>query len=133
MGSSKTVTIAWRYHEDMERHYGLATGSRVDTERANPFDFVLGPESIKIAANYESDLEFALSSYLAPTSSSAEVYLPGAGWTGYNLMYNLAMSDQHVSLAAACNPSLAAPIIGTFRGNDATSTIRTEMKVSETV
>lgn len=46
----------------------------------------------------------------------AEVYLPGAGWRGYDPTLGLAVSDQHIPLVANGNPAHAAPITGTFRG-----------------
>lgn len=46
-----------------------------------------------------------------------EVYLPGAGWRGYDPSLGLAVTDRHVALAAAGIPLLAAPVAGTFRGN----------------
>lgn len=51
-----------------------------------------------------------------------EVYLPGAGWRGFDPSYGLAVADRHVALAAAAHPALAAPLVGTFRGQ-ADSTI----------
>lgn len=43
-----------------------------------------------------------------------EVYLPGAGWRGYDPTLGLAVSDRHVTLSASALPQDAAPIIGTF-------------------
>jgi transglutaminase-like putative cysteine protease len=64
----------------------------------------------------------------------AEIYLPNAGWRGYDPMYGLAVADQHIPVAAAATPSLAAPTTGTFRGTDASSTMTTgiHMSVRET-
>lgn len=47
----------------------------------------------------------------------AEVYLQGGGWRGYDPSQGLAVYTAHVSLAAAADPLLAAPISGTFRGS----------------
>jgi transglutaminase-like putative cysteine protease len=41
-----------------------------------------------------------------------EVYLPGAGWRGYDPLYGLATSDRHVALAASPIPKATAPIEG---------------------
>jgi transglutaminase-like putative cysteine protease len=46
----------------------------------------------------------------------AEAYLPGGGWRGYDPTQGLAVSQSHVAVAAAADPSLAAPITGTYRG-----------------
>ncbi|MCC6697220.1 MAG: transglutaminase family protein [Candidatus Hydrogenedentes bacterium] len=45
-----------------------------------------------------------------------EVYLPGGGWRGFDPSKGLAVSDQHVAIAAAPVPAGAAPVSGTFRG-----------------
>ncbi len=42
----------------------------------------------------------------------AEVYLPGAGWRGYDPTHGLAVADRHVALAASALPSYAAAVSG---------------------
>ncbi|MEB3260825.1 MAG: transglutaminase family protein [Cyanobacteriota bacterium] len=54
----------------------------------------------------------------------AEVYLPGAGWRGYDPSLGLAVADGHVALAATPDHRLAAPVSGSFRGTGTTSTMR---------
>lgn len=46
----------------------------------------------------------------------AEVYLPGAGWRGYDPTMGLAVSNRHIAVAASPNPAYAAPTFGTFTG-----------------
>jgi len=60
----------------------------------------------------------------------AEVYLPGAGWRGYDATQGLAVADRHVAVAAAAVPQLAAPISGTFRGTGVFSSIQPEIEVT---
>jgi transglutaminase-like putative cysteine protease len=48
----------------------------------------------------------------------AEVYLPGAGWRGFDPTHGLAVADRHVAVAASTDPQLAAPVTATFRGNN---------------
>lgn len=45
-----------------------------------------------------------------------EVYLPGAGWRGYDPTQGLAVADRHVVLAASAFSRNAAPISGNLRG-----------------
>ncbi|WP_448562732.1 transglutaminase family protein [Trichothermofontia sp.] len=45
-----------------------------------------------------------------------EVYLPGAGWRGYDPTHGLAVAAGHVALVASPYPHLCAPISGRFRG-----------------
>ena len=46
----------------------------------------------------------------------AAVYLPGAGWRGYDPTNGLAVADRHVTLVASALPRHAAPVSGTFHG-----------------
>ncbi len=53
----------------------------------------------------------------------AEVYLPGAGWRGYDPSLGLAVADGHVALCSAPDHRLAAPVSGSYRGTGVASTI----------
>jgi transglutaminase-like putative cysteine protease len=59
----------------------------------------------------------------------AEVYLPGAGWRGFDPSLGLAVADGHVALAATPDHRLAAPVTGSFRGTGATSEMRYDLTV----
>ncbi len=52
----------------------------------------------------------------------AEVYLPGAGWRGFDPSRGSLTSDEYISVAAAQRSQDAAPTLGSFRGV-ATSTM----------
>lgn len=43
-----------------------------------------------------------------------EVYLPGAGWRGFDPTRGLAVSDRHIALVASPFPQQAAPVSGHF-------------------
>ncbi len=45
----------------------------------------------------------------------AEVYLPGAGWLGFDPTQGLLVADQHITLVTTANPALAAPVTGKLR------------------
>jgi transglutaminase-like putative cysteine protease len=51
----------------------------------------------------------------------AEVYLPGAGWRGYDPSLGLAVAEGHVVLAAAPDHRLAAAVSGRYRGTGVAS------------
>jgi transglutaminase-like putative cysteine protease len=57
----------------------------------------------------------------------SEVYLPGAGWRGFDPTEGLAVADRHVALASGLQPVSAAPTDGTFRGNGASSTLDSQI------
>ena len=61
----------------------------------------------------------------------AEVYLPGAGWRGYDPTQGLAISDRHIPLVATAIPRHAAPIKGTFRGIGATSQMEFHVSIAK--
>lgn len=56
----------------------------------------------------------------------AEVYLPGAGWRGFDPSSGIATGNEHLALAAGRVSALAAPVEGTIRGSD----VRTRMEAS---
>lgn len=41
-----------------------------------------------------------------------EIYLPGAGWRGFDPTHGLAVADRHLAIAASALPQYAAPVIG---------------------
>lgn len=47
-----------------------------------------------------------------------EIYLPGAGWRGFDPSSGLAVADDHISVATAPSPEGAAPVSGTYGGGD---------------
>jgi transglutaminase-like putative cysteine protease len=59
----------------------------------------------------------------------AEVYLPGAGWRGYDPTHGLAVADRHIAIAAAPDPLNAAPVIATYRGDSVETELRAEVSV----
>lgn len=58
-----------------------------------------------------------------------EVYLPGAGWRGYDPTQGLAVADRNISLVASAIPENAAPVSGGFRGVGVRSKMRTELLI----
>ncbi len=57
-----------------------------------------------------------------------EVYLPLAGWCGFDPTHGLPVQDAHVALAAAAEPAGAAPIEGSFFGS-ASSSLQAEVSI----
>jgi transglutaminase-like putative cysteine protease len=51
-----------------------------------------------------------------PSHAWAEIYLPGAGWKGFDPTNGILAADLHVRVAVARHPSQATPVAGTFAG-----------------
>lgn len=60
----------------------------------------------------------------------AEVYLPGAGWRGYDPTIGLAVSNGHVAVAASPTPGFASPTTGTYSGEKVKSSLDFEINMS---
>ncbi len=52
-----------------------------------------------------------------------EVYLPGAGWRGFDPTHGIAITDTHVTIAAAAHARDTMPVSGIFHGKGAVSTL----------
>jgi transglutaminase-like putative cysteine protease len=52
----------------------------------------------------------------ASTHAWMEVYLPGAGWKGFDSTSGIMTGAQHVTVAVSRNPENAAPVAGSFEG-----------------
>jgi transglutaminase-like putative cysteine protease len=58
-----------------------------------------------------------------------EVYLPGAGWRGFDPTHGLAISNRHVAIAAAVEPQHAAPVSATYRGTNVEAALYAEVLI----
>lgn len=52
-----------------------------------------------------------------------EVYLPGAGWRGFDPTHGMPIADTHVIIAAAAHAGDTMPVSGAFTGEGATSSL----------
>jgi transglutaminase-like putative cysteine protease len=52
-----------------------------------------------------------------------EVYLPGAGWRGFDPTHGEAVADNHVTVAAAANARDTMPVSGIFNGEGVSSSL----------
>ena len=57
-----------------------------------------------------------------------EVYLPGAGWRGYDPTLGLVISDRHIALAASAIPKYAATVEGTVTPVEMGAKVTSEMR-----
>ncbi|GAB3977010.1 transglutaminase family protein [Spirosoma terrae] len=88
--------------------------------------FMAACRSLGIAARFVSGYLFGNPQQEHQLHAWAEVYLPGAGWRGFDPTEGSVVVNRHIFLTSTAKPELAAPISGTFIGK-ATSTLRSEL------
>ena len=59
----------------------------------------------------------------------AEVYIPGAGWRGYDPSTGFLVSNDHIALASGYSSKMASPVSGYFRGNDAETSLSFDITI----
>ena len=59
----------------------------------------------------------------------AEVYLPGAGWRGYDPSLGLVVADRHVAVAAGPSHRHVRPVEGSYRGEGAPVEMTTAVRI----
>jgi transglutaminase-like putative cysteine protease len=88
--------------------------------------FIAACRSLGIAARFVSGYLFGNPQQEHQLHAWAEVYLPGAGWRGFDPTEGTVVVNRHIFLTSTAQPELAAPISGTFVGR-AKSTLRAEL------
>lgn len=88
--------------------------------------FIAACRSLGIAARFVSGYLFGNPQQEHQLHAWAEVYLPGAGWRGFDPTEGSVVVNRHIFLTSTAKPELAAPISGTFSGQ-AHSTLHAEL------
>jgi transglutaminase-like putative cysteine protease len=86
--------------------------------------------SVGIAARFVSGYLYGNALQEHDLHAWAEVYLPGAGWRGFDPTEGKAIMNNHIYLASSGDPQLITPVSGTFRGK-ARSMLVAEVTVGE--
>ena len=95
--------------------------------------FIDACRAVGLAARFVSGYAFdAIDDSHRELHAWAEVYLPGAGWRGYDPTTGLAVSDRHIAVAASPTPGYAAPTAGTFTGPKVKATLTYEIAMNVT-
>ncbi len=88
--------------------------------------FMAACRSLGMAARFVSGYLFGNPQQEHQLHAWVEVYLPGAGWRGFDPTEGTVVGNRHIFLTSTAKPELAAPISGTFQGQ-ASSTLRSEL------
>lgn len=70
-----------------------------------------------IAARFVSGYSYADAKAQHHLHAWVEVYLPGAGWRGFDPSEGLAVADRHIVIATGRNAEDASPVFGLYRGD----------------
>lgn len=88
--------------------------------------------SVGLAARFVSGYqEGDLDSTERDLHAWAEVYLPGAGWRGYDPTHGLAVSDRHIAIAASALPIYTAPIAGKLKSGNVHASIEFSLSIQK--
>ena len=88
--------------------------------------FMAACRSLGIAARFVSGYLFGNPQQEHQLHAWAEVYLPGAGWRGFDPTEGSVVVNRHIFLTSTARPDLSAPISGTYSGK-AKSTLTSEL------
>jgi transglutaminase-like putative cysteine protease len=88
--------------------------------------------SLGLACRFVSGYHIAESQAEAELHAWAEVYLPGAGWRGFDPTYGVAVQENHIALSASPYPEFCLPISGHYKGL-ANSKLETKIQINQAV
>lgn len=90
--------------------------------------FMAACRSLGLAARFVSGYLFGNPQQEHELHAWAEVYLPGAGWRGYDPTEGSVVNNRHIFLTSTARPELAAPITGSYSGS-ASATFHNELEI----
>jgi transglutaminase-like putative cysteine protease len=80
--------------------------------------FMMAARRLGLAARFVSGyLNAPLSSDAGATHAWAEIYLPGAGWRGFDPTTGAMVGTDHIPVAVARSPESVPPVAGSFMGS----------------
>lgn len=131
--------LAAQIQKDFEykhRLMGVAQTARetFDRRKGSCRDFAVLYMSICRSLNLAS--RFVSGYHVMPEQSEGElhawveVYLPGAGWRGFDPTYGIAVQENYIALSASPYPEHCLPISGVYKGS-ATSKLETKIRISD--
>lgn len=129
---SQYISLNFTYQH---REFGMAyppddtlrerTGSCRDYARL----FISACRSLGIAARFVSGYLYGNPLQAHELHAWVEVYLPGAGWRGFDPTEGKAIVNNHISMGASADFDQLSPVMGSFRGG-AYSSLSTQVNLS---
>jgi transglutaminase-like putative cysteine protease len=83
--------------------------------------FMFAARCLGLAARFVSGYLDAPHTGSGATHAWAEVYLPGAGWKGFDPTLGEMVGSKHIAVAVARRPDVVSPVAGTFFGQPGAS------------
>lgn len=134
------VRLTSRIHEEFDRlvrETGAPMAPKETIAKRNgacrdlAFLFMAGCRTVGLATRFVSGYRW--SEDLAEQHNLhawCEVYMPGAGWRGFDPSTGLAVTDQHVAVTTAADPIDTVPVSGTFRGTGVKSKLEYNVTIN---
>lgn len=125
---TKSIPIAFQYNVREEpgvQSPGQTLNLRTGSCRDFALLFMEAARLMGVAARYVSgylcraDAGGTLAQASDATHAWVELYLPGAGWKGFDPTCGILAADYHVRTAVTRAPEQAVPVNGTFKGSPA--------------
>lgn len=92
--------------------------------------FMEAARSLQLAARFVSGYLAAPTLGSGATHAWAEVYLPGAGWKGFDPTLGEVVGTKHIAVAVARWPDVVSPVTGSFFGSPG-ATLDVSVRVTE--
>jgi hypothetical protein len=90
--------------------------------------YIASCRSLGLAARFVSGYHLPFNPKKKPELHAwCEIFLPGAGWIGFDPNIGIAVSERHVTIATSYNHALTLPTSGTFWGRKTKSELKSSI------
>jgi transglutaminase-like putative cysteine protease len=113
----------WAPEKTLEKGYGAC--------RDLAWLYVVACRSLGLAARFVSGYHVPFNPRKKPELHAwAEVFLPGAGWLGFDPSLGAAVAERYIAIAASYDPTLTLPTSGSFWGTGVKSVLKTAITIA---
>ncbi|MGD9118580.1 MAG: transglutaminase family protein [Dehalococcoidia bacterium] len=93
--------------------------------------YIIACRSLGLAARFVSGYHVPFNPRKKPELHAwTEVFLPGAGWIGFDPGFGTAVSERYIAIAASYDPALTLPTDGKFWGTGVKSVLKTAITIA---